>query len=66
MLVITKIYNRTQQYTMVDAFSSFENAQAFIDKFIALDSYKNNPANYSISTFEQPIDAPDYPFLTKH
>ena len=63
MLVITKIYNKTEQYTMVDSFSSFENAQVFLDKFMALDSFKNNTANYSISTFEQPIDAPDYPFL---
>ncbi len=63
MLVITKIYNRSQQYTMVDAFSSFELAQAFLDKFIALDSFKSNTSNYVITTYEQPIDAPDYPFL---
>lgn len=63
MLVITKITNKSQGYTMVDCFSSFELAQAFLDKFCALDSVKNNFHNYDIQSESKVIDAPDYPFL---
>ena len=63
MLVITKITNKSQDYTMVDCFSSFESTQAFIDKFKQLESVKNNFKNYYISIESKVIDGPDYPFL---
>jgi hypothetical protein len=64
MLVITKITNKQEKYTAVNAFSSFELASEFMQKW--LDSLSNDEVkHYDFSSEVTDLDKPDYPFLNK-
>lgn len=64
MLVITKITDRQEKYTAVDAFSSFELASEFMQKWI--DSLSDDELrHFDFSTERVDLDKPNYPFLNK-
>ena len=62
-MVITKITNKEQGYTLVDVFSSYELAKEFTDKFI--DNFIDNFIKWDIQIESKELDKPSYPFLNK-
>lgn len=64
LLAITKVTNKLEKYTAVDAFSSFELASEFMQKWI--DSLTDQEIKHYDFTCERVyLDKPDYPFLNQ-
>lgn len=64
MIFITKITDRHEKYTAVDAFSSYDLATEFMDKWIATLSV-DDLRHHDFSIERLVIDNPSYPFLKK-
>lgn len=67
-MIITKITNKEQGYTMVDVFSTYELARTFLDTFMAKvikDDLTDFNRKWDIQTESKELDKPDYPFLNK-
>ncbi len=65
-MIITKITNKEQGYTMVDVFSTYELAKEFTDKFIKNvigDNLNGFNRKWDIQTESKELDKPDYPIL---